>query len=260
MGPGLGYFLGGIGGSLLGGLFGNSAQAAANRTNIQLQQKQLDWEERMANSAYQRATTDMKAAGINPMLAVSQGGATTPSVAPARVEPVDAFAKGVASAADKLMQYNAIRKMGADADYATEKATQEGILTADMKAKYLDPTNPNNYTNMDIEAKANALKISREQAAQAEEATKQLRAQTTIREIEKRVQESTEGYQVSSARDRARILEKEVDITEFRRILTRLEIPEQQAIAKWFEAVGAGSQATKAIMSIGQWIKFIMSK
>ncbi|AXH76103.1 MAG: DNA pilot protein [Microviridae sp.] len=58
--------------SIAGGIMGNKAAAKEAEKN-------RDFQEEMSGTAYQRAVTDMKAAGINPMLASKLGGASTPS-------------------------------------------------------------------------------------------------------------------------------------------------------------------------------------
>lgn len=96
----------------------NAQQAGINR----------DFQERMSNTAYQRATADMVKAGINPMAAFSQGGASSPSGATAsgtaaRTTPSD-LGKMAASAVDMAR----LRK-------DLELADKQGSLMDAQKAK-----------------------------------------------------------------------------------------------------------------------------
>lgn len=59
--------------------FTHQENQAAMQFSAEQAQRQMDFQERMANSQYQRGIADMQAAGLNPALAYSQGGAVAPS-------------------------------------------------------------------------------------------------------------------------------------------------------------------------------------
>lgn len=75
-----GFFsaLASIAAPVVGGLISAKSQKDTNSANAAMSQRQMDFQERMSNTAYQRAMSDMKKAGLNPILAGKLGGASTP--------------------------------------------------------------------------------------------------------------------------------------------------------------------------------------
>lgn len=72
---------------------------AANAMSQANAREQMEYQERMSNTAYQRGMEDMKKSGLNPILAYTQGGASTPSgaagsVTTAKMEKPDLSALG----------------------------------------------------------------------------------------------------------------------------------------------------------------------
>lgn len=102
---------------IIGAGIGALGQKKANEASMQMSQNQMDFQERMSNTAYQRATTDMRKAGINPMLAYMKGGASSPPGAQPQIKNVlEPFANSALNIArqyqevENLRQQNRINK------------------------------------------------------------------------------------------------------------------------------------------------------
>jgi len=115
------WAIGGAAG-LLSNYMQMEGQKDTNKVNKEIAQEQMQFQERMSNSAHQRQVADMRAAGLNPILSANSGGASSPTGASiASQNPVpDNMISGAVNSALATQQLEKV-----DTSIQTEKTTQQ---------------------------------------------------------------------------------------------------------------------------------------
>lgn len=232
-------FLGEIGnlvsgglGTLASGVLGFLGQKDTNEANVNLGREQMAFQERMSGTAYQRAVKDMQAAGLNPMLAYSQGGASAPVGSMPQVQnAVGAGTNAAMSAAATMNAVMQVQKTKADTELVLSQAAKTRSETFDAALNTAGKT----AEVRGLEEKAQQYGFDK---LSAEEQVRLLRWQLKDTQHMFSAREAGNWWDQSVAGDNARSQ------------LYRLEIPKSKAEADFWKDTGSAPVWVRELLRV----------
>lgn len=222
---------GGLG--LLGGILGSKGADDRNEKQIDLTKEQMDWSERMSNTAHQREVSDLARAGINPMLS-ARSGASTPG-GPGVPQLENTMSAGVNSATAAV---------AAKAQIDQVKSQTEANEAQAMKSR-AEAWQISNYGAPEAQARINSaqagISLTEHQSRQIEEAIGLVREQIKTEKSKRMLQLSNEELN--------RVL---VDLNKAKTTTERLGFDRAAAESHFYKegALGEQAPAIKLILDV----------
>lgn len=212
-----------IGGAMLVGGYMSSRSSArsqrdANAANIAQSNNAIAWEDYWRRTEVQTRMADLKAAGLNPLLAATQGqGASVPNAAQANIQPVEGVGEGLGKSMTSAVS-TAMAMKSMQADTALKNAAAR---KTDAEASVVEATVPYSATNAKFQSES-------------------------IRESFDKLAHEVHNLELEEKKRNFDLSEYQPLVAEYQKLLNqaeRLGLSEKAATSKFYETVPEGKWA-----------------